>query len=213
MAGVAVNALHLPLPLGLTRHLQGMASAARWSSGQSTAEGAAADVKRCDVAHVMGNPAFDDDWALALSELYGFLGSDRARDFALPHHLFGLRFVSYGPGQLYGAHTDEPLSASGRADLSFTILLQEPVSGGVLVVDGERVHMGVGQIVVYPATTVHEVTEVQEGARIAAIGWIQSNVRSASQRRILADLQFIIENDYDANRVRAVRNELLRRWS
>jgi PKHD-type hydroxylase len=208
-----VNALHLPLPVALTKHLQGMASAARWSPGNSTAEGAAAAVKSCDVAHVMGNPGYDESWAMALAELYKFLGSERVRDFALPRGVFGARFVSYGPGQSYGAHTDEPVSASGRADLSFTILLQEPIAGGVLVVDGERVHLGAGQIVIYPSTLVHEVTEVSEGTRIALVGWIESCVRCASRRRILSDLQFILENDYDANRVRAVRNELLRLWS
>lgn len=208
-----MNALHLPLPSSLTRTLQGMATAARWSPGHSTAEGAAAEVKSCDVAHVVGNPSYDQSWAVGLAELYRFLGSERVRDFALPRNLFGARFVSYGPGQSYGAHTDEPLSASGRADLSFTVLLQEPVAGGLLVVDGERVHMGVGQIVVYPSTTVHEVTEVREGTRIALVGWIQSYVRSASQRRILSDLQWLLENEHDPNRVRAIRNELMRRWS
>jgi PKHD-type hydroxylase len=208
-----VNVLQLALPTALLRSLQAMASQAHWKPGTATAGGAAAEVKRCDVAEVLGNPGYDVSWAEALAELYAFMRCERVRDFALPQNIFGLRLVSYGAGQSYGAHTDEALGVAGRADLSFTILLQEPVAGGALRVQGERVCDGAGHMVLYPSTTVHEVTEVREGQRLALVGWVQSWVRDAAKRKLLADLQFIVENDYDANRVRAVRNELLRLWS
>lgn len=197
--------LHLAMTSNLLRTLQIVAEGATWKDGATTALGAAARAKRCKVAQVND--------AGAVAGLYSFLGGDRVRDFALPQHVFGLRLVSYERGDYYGAHVDEAVGGAFRADLSFSAVLQEPVDGGQLHVQGNGVLVGTGQIVLYPSTTVHEVTPVIEGRRIVLVGWIQSYVRDAAKRQLLADLQYVLENDYDANRVRAVRNELLRRWS
>lgn len=197
--------LHLAMTSNLLQVLQAVAESASWKEGATTAHGVAALVKRCQVA-----PVND---AGAVAGVYEHLGNDRVRDFALPQHVFGMRLVRYRPGDYYGAHVDESVGAAFRADLSFSAVLQEPLAGGQLRVDGSAVLVGRGQLVLYPSTTVHEVTPVVEGERIVLVGWVQSYVRDAAKRRILADLQYVLENDYEPNRVRAVRNELLRRWT
>jgi PKHD-type hydroxylase len=47
-------------------------------------------------------------------------------------------------------------------------------------------------MVLYPATSVHEVTAVPRGARVASFFWVQSLVRDDAQRALLFDLDMAI---------------------
>jgi PKHD-type hydroxylase len=118
--------------------------------------------------------------------------------YARPARWSGLLFNRYGPGERYGLHMDDPLMGEGerrlRTDLSFTLFLSDPSAyeGGELVVDGvegeREVKPAAGSLFMYSTGALHRVADVMAGERLAAVGWIQSDVRRADQREILFDL-------------------------
>jgi PKHD-type hydroxylase len=85
-----------------------------------------------------------------------------------------------------------------RTDLAATLFLADPAAydGGELMVQdtfgGQRVKLPAGDMVLYPATSVHEVTAVTRGARVASFFWVQSLVREDAQRALLFDLDMAI---------------------
>jgi PKHD-type hydroxylase len=104
----------------------------------------------------------------------------------------------YDAGMSYGYHTDNALmphpQGTLRSDISITIFLNSPQAydGGELVVEtslGEQgFKLAAGSALVYPSSTLHCVTEVTRGTRLAAVTWVQSWVRDPAQREILFDL-------------------------
>ena len=82
-----------------------------------------------------------------------------------------------------------------RTDLSFTLFLSAPEAyeGGALTLDlpGGRQSLkpAAGDMVLYPSSQIHEVETVTKGERLVAVGWIQSQIRSAQQRQIIFDLE------------------------
>lgn len=120
---------------------------------------------------------------------------------ALPKKILDPLFNRYrGATNHYGPHVDGAVlhaRASGervRSDLSCTLFLSAPdeYDGGELVIDDSfghrRVKLPAGDLLLYPATRVHEVTPVRRGCRLASFFWIESMVRSEEQRRLLFDL-------------------------
>jgi len=113
---------------------------------------------------------------------------------ARPRHITPLLFSRYRDSMEYGTHVDDPIMYNLRSDVSFTLMLADPSTydGGELVMEttsGERAHkLNAGQMIIYPSTTLHRVTPVTKGERVAAVGWCQSYVRNADQREILYDL-------------------------
>jgi PKHD-type hydroxylase len=120
---------------------------------------------------------------------------------ALPRKIFNPLFNRYGAdGEHYGPHVDGAILHSVatqewvRSDISCTLFLADPHSynGGELLVQdtyGSRgVKLAAGDAVLYPGTSVHQVTPVTRGARLASFFWIESMVRSDEQRRLLFDL-------------------------
>ncbi len=123
---------------------------------------------------------------------------------ALPHRLFTPRVNRYaGAANAYGLHVDaairlkalqegEPLHV--RTDLSCTVFLNDPgdYEGGelrfALGAGEQRVKLPAGHAVLYPGTTLHEVTPVTRGERLACFLWVQSLVRSSEQRQLLHDM-------------------------
>lgn len=106
----------------------------------------------------------------------------------------------YEPGMSYGWHTDNAVMGDRelvRSDISLTLFLSHPDSyqGGELVIDtslGEKsFKLAAGSMIVYPSTFLHQVTEVTQGIRLAAVTWIQSLVRDVQQREILFDLDTV----------------------
>lgn len=128
---------------------------------------------------------------------------------ALPARVFPPLFNRYEAGMGFGAHIDNAIRISAvrgaryRTDLSCTLFLSDPedYDGGELVIERPSpqppIKLRAGDMVLYPASTVHHVTPVTRGARWAAFFWVQSMVRSGEQREILYDL------DRSVARVRA----------
>ena len=116
------------------------------------------------------------------------------KSFALPKRIHGIMFTKSLKGMKYGRHIDNAFMSSGRADLSFTIFLNEKVeySGGELLIEGlnseDKFKLNSGGIVIYPSTHIHSVQEVINGERIVVVGWIESYVKSIEEREYLFDL-------------------------
>jgi PKHD-type hydroxylase len=119
---------------------------------------------------------------------------------ALPLRTVAPMFNRYAGGQSYGDHVDATIRhASGtrdriRADLSATLFLTPPedYDGGELMIkDGlshERVKLQAGDLFLYPTSSIHHVTPVTRGVRLASFFWIQSMVRDDLKREVLFEL-------------------------
>ena len=119
---------------------------------------------------------------------------------ALPRKIFTPRINRYaGTANAYGNHIDNairllPDGQRVRTDVSCTVFLSDPdeYDGGELTVAdtyGTRgVKLPAGHAVLYPGTSLHQVTPVTRGQRLACFFWVESLVRSDEQRRLLFDL-------------------------
>ena len=148
---------------------------------------------------------------------------------ALPFKVYPPLFNRYEVGDGFGTHVDTAIRIRRgsdfriRSDLSATLFLAPPDSydGGELVIaDQPGVKLSAGDLLLYPASTLHRVEPVRRGARVAAFFWIQSMVRSDSDRDILFDLDTAIQSlsgeGRDAGalvRLTSVYHNLLRRWA
>lgn len=143
---------------------------------------------------------------------------------ALPLRFARTLFSRYRTGMAYGTHIDEPVMDGTRTDLSFTLFLSEPdrYEGGALVLDtptGEQpFRLPAGSAVLYPSGARHRVETVTAGERLAAVGWLQSEVRDPAAREILLDLSTALAELPEAAadtrlRIAGVRASLRRRWS
>ena len=116
------------------------------------------------------------------------------KSFALPKRIHGTMFTKSLQGMKYGRHIDNAYMSTGRADLSFTIFLNEKdkYSGGELLIEGlnseDKFKLDSGAIIIYPSTYLHSVQEIISGERIVVVGWIESYVRSIEEREYLFDL-------------------------
>lgn len=124
---------------------------------------------------------------------------------ALPKRIFPPLFNCYtGTMNAFGNHVDSAIRTdrmSGnriRTDLSATLFLSDPeeYDGGELVVEDhgglQSVKLAAGDLILYPATTVHRVEPVTRGARVASFFWIESMVRENDRRHQLFDLDMAI---------------------
>ena len=152
---------------------------------------------------------------------------------ALPRKIYHPLFNRYDPdASHYGPHVDGAVLHSAatdqwvRTDISCTLFLAEPheYEGGELRVQdtfGSRgVKLPAGDAVLYPGTSVHEVTPVTHGTRLASFFWIESMVRSDEQRRLLFDLDMNLlklrQRHGDGPETTALSgtyHNLLRQWS
>ena len=116
------------------------------------------------------------------------------KSFTVPKRIHGTMFTKSLKGMKYGRHIDNAFMSTGRADLSFTIFLNEKdkYAGGELLIEGlnseNKFKLDSGGIVIYPSTYLHSVQEVISGERIVVIGWIESYVKSIEEREYLFDL-------------------------
>lgn len=119
---------------------------------------------------------------------------------ALPLRVFPPLFNRYDAGMGFGSHIDNAVRVSvergarHRTDLSCTLFLSDPLDydGGELVIESPTPQppfkLSAGDMLLYPASSVHRVTPVTRGARWASFFWVQSMVRSGEQREILFEL-------------------------
>lgn len=132
---------------------------------------------------------------------------------ALPHTLSTPLFNRYQNNETYGFHVDgavrsHPQNGWMRTDLSATLFLSDPQS-----YDG-------GELVLYPSSSLHCVTPVTRGVRVASFMWIQSMIRDDKKRAMLFDLdnniQSLKSRYGESEEILSLLNlyhNLLREWS
>jgi PKHD-type hydroxylase len=152
----------------------------------------------------------------------------------LPLRVFPPLFNRYGNAMGFGDHIDNairhpPAGRGGplRTDVSATLFLCNPdeYDGGELVIDdaygNHRVKLAAGEMVVYPASSVHRVEPVTRGVRIASFFWIQSLIRDDSQRTLLYDFDCALgglrrrglAGEAEMVALTGTYHNLLRRWA
>jgi PKHD-type hydroxylase len=127
---------------------------------------------------------------------------------ALPARIVSPSFSRYGIGQSYGQHIDAGVvhdTEGGavrrvRTDLAATLFISEPseYGGGELMMDDPtyghgNVKLPAGDMVLYPASSLHWVEPITEGSRLVSFFWIQSLVRETHLRSLLQDLDGTIQ--------------------
>jgi len=152
---------------------------------------------------------------------------------ALPNKILPPNFNRYtGETNRYGWHTDSSLrylpdGSCLRTDVSATLFLSDPDSydGGELRVEDTYGHQSVklaaGSLVLYPSGSIHEVTPVTRGERLACYMFMQSVVKDTECRRHLFEMDRALialrqehgEGHPQLIRLTGLYNNLLRRWS
>jgi PKHD-type hydroxylase len=208
-------------------------AAAEWVDGRVTAGYQAQEVKRN--AQIPENSPVAKE--LGDMILAGLARSPRFMSAALPLRVFPPMFNSYAGGQTFGTHVDtaiRQLVSTGqriRTDLSATLFLTPPedYDGGELIVEdsyGEKsVKLAAGDMVLYPATSLHRVEPVTRGNRVSSFFWMQSMIRQDAQRTLLFELDESIQRlakseqaqDVEIKRtsvqLTGVYHNLLRQWA
>jgi PKHD-type hydroxylase len=200
----------------------------QWVDGRATAGHQGAQVKHnqqldegCALAHDLGDIVLG---ALERNPL--FISA------ALPDVVYPPMFNRYEGGMSFGKHVDGAVRlfpGSGlklRTDLSATLFLSGPdeYDGGELLIDdtfgSHAVKLPAGDLIVYPASSLHRVNPVTRGVRTASFFWAQSMVRDDAQRTLLFDLDAAIQrlNASDADQPARIQltgcyHNLLRMWS
>ncbi len=211
------------------RECRAALDAARWQDGALTAGSLARTVKQ--------NQQVDDAdpqavaWGERIVRRIG--GHPLFISAALPRRIHPPKFNRYADGGTYGAHVDAAvmhLPGAGltlRSDLSATLFLSEPddYDGGELEIESpfgvQAVKLEAGDMVLYPSSSLHLVTPVTRGARVASFFWIESLVADDGARALLFDLDQSIQGitatvgagDQHLLALTGVYHNLLRRWA
>lgn len=222
--------LHIPniLTAEQVSQIAGALEAADWTDGRETVGAQGAQVKR--------NQQLPDG-SLLRRQLGQQVQSALAKHplfhaATLPLRILPPRFNRYVDGGQYGFHVDGAVmalpGADGqlRSDISCTLFLNQPedYDGGELSISdtyGEHeVKLPAGDLIVYPSSSLHRVTPVTRGARLASFFWVQSLVRDDSQRRLLFELdtsiQTLTQTGADASallQLTGIYHNLLRQWA
>jgi PKHD-type hydroxylase len=124
---------------------------------------------------------------------------------ALPKKVWPPLFNRYAGGEQFGMHVDNAVRVKRggveqlRSDLSATLFLTDPgaYEGGELTIEdtygAHSVKLAAGDLILYPASSLHHVTPVTSGERVAAFFWVQSLIRDDTQRRVLFDLDVAVQ--------------------
>jgi PKHD-type hydroxylase len=210
------------------RHLM---DASGWEDGRSTAGAQSALVKR--------NEQLPPDSELARKLGHRIVSAITANPrflaAAIPLHIFPPLFNRYAAsdGHHFGVHVDNAVRGDHltglriRTDLSVTLFLAEPeeYDGGELVVEdnygSHEVKLPAGDLVLYPASSLHLVTPVTRGIRVASFFWLQSMIRDAHARSMIFDLDSAIQNlverigrdDPETVKLTGIYHNLIRYWA
>ena len=180
--------------------LRARIDAAQWVDGNATAGHQSAQVKRNEqlpeegaIAREAGEVVMA---ALARNQLFF--------SAALPKQVYPPLFNRYAGNMEFGNHVDgavrihQPTNRRLRADISATLFLTPPddYDGGELLIEDTYgthcIKLAPGDMVIYPATSLHRVTPVTRGARISSFFWIESMVRDDARRALLFDMDMAL---------------------
>ncbi|MGJ5151837.1 MULTISPECIES: Fe2+-dependent dioxygenase [unclassified Bradyrhizobium] len=202
-----------------------------WEDGRSTAGAQSAMVKRneqlppdSEVARKLGHRIIS-----AMTANPRFLAA------AIPQQIFPPLFNRYSAelGHHFGIHVDNAVRGDTltglriRTDLSVTLFLSEPedYDGGELVIEdlygSHEVKLPAGDLVLYPASSLHMVTPVTRGVRVASFFWLQSMIRDPLARSMIFDLDTTIQglsqrmgrDDPEMVRLTGLYHNLIRYWA
>lgn len=175
---------------------------AEWTDGKVTAGLQSSGVKRNKQL-----PELSETAKMLGQEITNTLGQNPVfLAAALPQRIYPPLFNRYQGGQHFGVHVDNairPITGTRevmRTDLSATLFLADPESydGGELVIEteygGHPVKLRAGDMVLYPASSLHQVLPVTRGSRLAAFFWVQSLIADSRLRSLLYDLDQSIQN-------------------
>ena len=222
--------LHVPRILTAEElaHCRRLLVTAEWVDGRVTAGHQSALAKR-NRQVPESHPAARELGALVLKALER---SPLITTGALPRRIFPPLFNRYEAGETFGAHVDNAVRRvpntpySIRTDLSATLFLSAPdeYDGGELVIEDtygvHTVKLPAGDVLVYPASSLHHVRPVSRGVRLASFFWMQSMVREDAQRTLLFDLDTAIQKvareipgHSAVVELTSIYHNLLRRWA
>ena len=204
---------------------------ADWEDGRSTAGQQSAIAKRNrQLTHANEARRTVADMILA-----GLSANGLFMSAALPKKIFPPLINRYdaAEGHGFGDHVDNAIrflpDGGGRlrTDLSATLFLSAPdeYDGGELVIEdsygSHQVKLEAGDLILYPATSLHRVEPVTRGTRFASFFWIESMVRDDGERTLLLDMDAAIrtlagkagDDDPAIVSLTGTYHNLLRRWA
>jgi len=209
-------------------HFRARLEVARWVDGNATSGHQSQQAKYNEQLPEDGADARE----LGDRVLHALARSPLFFSAALPKQVFPPLFNRYGPGMTFGNHVDTAVRSHPvqpvriRTDLSATLFIADPENydGGELLVEDtygvQSVKLPAGDMVLYPATSLHRVAPITRGVRIASFFWIQSMVRDDGQRTLLFDLDMAIikltqqaPGDPSLVSLTGVYHNLLRMWA
>ena len=202
-----------------------------WEDGRSTAGAQSALVKKNEqlppdgeVARTLGNRVIS-----ALTANPRFIAA------AIPQQIFPPLFNRYeaSNGHHFGIHVDNAVRGDRltglriRTDLSVTLFLSEPedYDGGELIIEdfygSHEIKLPAGHLVLYPASSLHMVTPVTRGMRVASFFWLQSMIRDSHARSLIFDLDTAIQalverlgrDDPETVKLTGIYHNLIRYWA
>jgi PKHD-type hydroxylase len=208
---------------------RGIMDGVAWEDGRSTAGAQSALVKDNEQLPPDGEMSRE----LGTRVIKALTASPLFISAAIPRHIFPPLFNRYATGKHFGVHVDnavrgDPLTGLRiRTDLSVTLFLSEPdeYDGGELIVEdyygSHEVKLPAGDLVLYPATSLHTVTPITRGARVASFFWLQSMVRDGHARSMIFDLDHAIQGlvkrlgngDAEVVKLTGIYHNLIRYWA
>lgn len=202
-----------------------------WEDGRSTAGAQSAMVKKNEQLPP------DNEAARALGNrvISALTANPRFISAAIPKEIFPPLFNRYAAsnGHHFGIHVDNAVRGDRltglriRTDLSVTLFLSEPeeYDGGELIIEdfygSHEIKLPAGHLVLYPASSLHMVTPVTRGMRVASFFWLQSMIRDAHARSLIFDLDSAIQalverlgrDDPETVKLTGIYHNLIRYWA
>lgn len=211
------------LNAGELKQLEQLSAQVMFEDGRKTASAAAREVKN-NLQVDLQNPG-----AMGMQQvLLNALNQNKTfRQATFIRNIYPFLFSKYEPGMQYGWHVDSPLMGEMmRTDIAITVFLNNPAEyeGGELELQSPTgtllYKLPAGDAVCYPCTQLHRVREVTSGVRRVAVSWIESMVKNSEQRKVLFDLQQVIDalrtkelSSEEANLLQQNHSNLLRMWA
>ena len=188
------------LPASLVAGIRARIDAAHWVHGNITSGHQSAQAKYNEQL-----PEDSEEAKKSGEEIVSALGkSPLFFSAALPKQVYPPLFNRYRGEMSFGSHVDSAMrvhAATGRrirTDISATLFLTDPndYDGGELVVEDtygvHSVKLPAGDMVIYPATSLHRVTPITRGTRVSSFFWIESMIRDDAQRSLLFDMDMAL---------------------